>query len=109
MSVDHYTYRVTWSQEDNEYVGLCTEFPSLSWLAPKPEAALTGIRKVVISVVSDLKRNGEEIPVALAEKSYSGQFKVRIPPQVHRALALQAAEEGVSLNRLASAKLSATH
>ena len=62
MSVDHYTYRVTWSQEDNEYVGLCTEFPSLSWLAPKPEAALTGIRKVVISVVSDLKRNGEDIP-----------------------------------------------
>lgn len=109
MSVDHYTYRVTWSPEDGEHVGLCAEFPSLSWLASKPEAALAGIRKVVAAAVSDMKHNREDIPAPLAEKSYSGQFKVRIPPQVHRALALQAAEEGVSLNRLASAKLSATH
>ncbi len=71
--------------------------------------ALAGIRKVVAGVVSDMKRNREDIPAPLAEKAYSGQFKVRIPPQVHRALALQAAEEGVSLNRLASAKRSTTH
>ena len=109
MSVDHYTYRVTWSPEDKEHVGLCVEFPSLSWLAPKPEAALAGIRKIVAGVVSDMKRSCEDIPAPLSEKSYSGQFKVRIPPQVHRALAVQAAEQGVSLNRLASAKLSATH
>ena len=32
-SLDHYTYRVTWSPEDGEYVALCTEFPLLSWLA----------------------------------------------------------------------------
>jgi hypothetical protein len=25
---DRYTYRVTWSEEDEEYVGLCAEFPS---------------------------------------------------------------------------------
>ena len=44
---------------------------------------------------------------ALAEKNYSGEFRVRIPPLVHRNLALMAAEQGVSLNRLASAKLAA--
>lgn len=44
----------------------------------------------------------------MAEKHYSGEFRVRIPPEVHRALATQAAEQGVSLNRLASAKLAAT-
>jgi predicted RNase H-like HicB family nuclease len=37
---DKYTYRVTWSEDDNEYVGLCAEFPSLSWLADTPEKAL---------------------------------------------------------------------
>ena len=37
---DHYTYRVTWSADDNEYVGLCAEFPSLSWLAETPELAV---------------------------------------------------------------------
>ncbi|MBL8380696.1 MAG: toxin-antitoxin system HicB family antitoxin [Burkholderiales bacterium] len=109
MKVDRYTYRVTWSPEDNEHVGLCAEFPSLSWLAPTPEKALAGIRKTVATVVADLESNREEVPPPLSERTYSGQFKVRIPPQVHRALALQAAEEGVSLNRLASAKLAATH
>jgi predicted RNase H-like HicB family nuclease len=55
VSIDHYTYRVTWSPEDGEYVGLCAEFPSLSWLAQTQEKALVGIRQVVIDVVSDLK------------------------------------------------------
>ena len=44
---DRYSYRVTWSNNDREYVGLCAEFPSLSWLAGTPEAALKGIRSVV--------------------------------------------------------------
>ncbi len=107
MSVDHYTYRVTWSPEDGEHVGLCAEFPSLSWLARTPEAALKGIRQVVAETVTDMQANGEEVPPALAEKHFSGEFRVRIPPEIHRSLALQAAEQGVSLNRLASAKLAA--
>jgi len=51
---DKYTYRVTWSEDDNEYVGLCAEFPSLSWLADTPEKALKGIRKLVADVLSDM-------------------------------------------------------
>ncbi|MDO8931385.1 MAG: toxin-antitoxin system HicB family antitoxin [Rhodocyclaceae bacterium] len=107
MNVDHYTYRVTWSPEDGEHVGLCAEFPSLSWLARTPEAALKGIRQTVSAVVADLKTSGEAVPAPLAERHYSGEFRVRIPPEVHRALAMQATEQGVSLNRLASAKLAA--
>ena len=107
MNIKHYTYRVTWSTEDGEPVALCAEFPSLSWLAKTPEAALKGIQKVVADVVSDMQASGEAVPEALAEKRYSGEFRVRIPPQLHRALALTAAEQGVSLNRLASAKLAA--
>ena len=103
---DHYTYRVTWSEDDNEYVGLCVEFPSLSWLAKTPEAALKGIRKMVADIVVDMKKNDESIPEPLACKRYSGKFIVRVPPEVHRNLAIQAAESGVSLNRLASTKLS---
>ena len=107
MSIDHYTYRVTWSSEDDEHVGLCVEFPSLSWLAATPESALKGIRQLVKEVVADMQSAGEDIPLPLAEKRYSGEFRVRIPPEVHRSLAMQAAEQGVSLNRLASSKLAA--
>ena len=102
---DRYTYRVTWSEEDSEHVGLCVELPSLSWLAKTPEAALRGIRRVVAEVVADLEAEGEEIPQPIALKRFSGRFMVRLPPELHRRLALQAAEAGVSLNRLASAKL----
>ena len=104
-AADHYTYRVTWSPEDSEYLGLCLEFPSLSWLASTPEKALSGIRKTVADVVADMNSNGEVVPQPLAEKHYSGEFRIRIPPHLHRSLAVQAAEQGVSLNRLASAKL----
>ena len=106
-SADHYTYRVSWSPEDGEYVGTCAEFPSLSWLAKTPAAALAGVGRVVAQVVADLRASGEPVPQPLAEKSYSGEFRVRIPPQLHRTLAMEAAEQGVSLNRLASAKLAA--
>jgi predicted HicB family RNase H-like nuclease len=103
---DRYTYRVTWSEDDNEYVGLCAEFPSLSWLAKKPEAALRGIRKLVEDVIKDMHSRGETVPEPIACRQYSGKFLVRVPPQIHRKLAIQAAEAGVSLNRLASSKLS---
>ncbi len=102
---DHYTYKVTWSDDDNEYVGLCVEFPSLSWLASTQQAALKGIGVVVADVICDMRECHEQIPEPLASKRFSGKFMVRIPPNIHRHLALEAAEEGISLNRLASAKL----
>jgi predicted RNase H-like HicB family nuclease len=72
-----YTYRVTWSEEDNEYVGLCAEFPSLSWLADTPEKALKGIRKLVADVLSDMAAHNEPIPEPIscnitAGNSWSG-------------------------------------
>lgn len=102
---DKYSYRVTWSEANQEHVGLCVEFPSLSWLASSPSDALSGIRKVVTSVVKDLLKNKEPVPEPLSVKNFSGKFLVRIPPDSHRQLALEAAEAGVSLNRLVSSKL----
>ena len=102
---DHYTYRLTWSVEDEEYVGLCAEFPSLSWLASTQEEAFSGIRQLVAESIADMQTNNEQPPEPLADRSYSGKFMVRVPPETHRALTIRAAEEGVSLNRLVSARL----
>lgn len=106
LEQDKYTYRVTWSVEDGEYVGVCVEFPSLSWLAGSQEEALQGVRQVVADVVSDMVASGESVPEPLAMRRYSGKFVVRIPPETHRRLVLEATEAGISLNRLANAKLS---
>ncbi len=103
---DLYTYRVTWSEEDQEYVGLCSEFPSLSWLDESQELALKGIRELVADTIKDMKENREKVPEPFSTRKYSGKFMVRIPPEVHRKLAELAAEEGISINRLVSARLS---
>ncbi len=102
---DKYTYRVTWSEEDEEFVGLCAEFPSLSWLAQSPEQALKGVRGVVSESVADMTSADEAVPEAISARGYSGKFVVRVPPEVHRHLAIQAAEAGISINRVVSAKL----
>jgi predicted RNase H-like HicB family nuclease len=60
---DRYTYRVTWSEEDGEYVGLCAEFASLSWLASEPEAALQGIRQVIADVEDEEKEEPPNVSI----------------------------------------------
>lgn len=83
LNRDYYTYRVTWSEEDNEYVGQCLEFPSLSWLASTPEDALIGVRQLVAEVVSDLETTGEPVPEPLSTRPFSGPLK---RPQICFAL-----------------------
>ncbi|WP_228371187.1 type II toxin-antitoxin system HicB family antitoxin [Trichormus azollae] len=60
---------------------------------------------MVKDIVLDMEANGEEIPEPIAEKTYSGKFQVRITPELHRRLAIEAAEEQVSWNRYVSYKL----
>ena len=66
---------------------------------------LSQFRRVVAEGIKIMGADGDSIPEPLSNKKYSGKFSVRIPPEVHRNLSIQAAEEGVSLNRLISARL----
>ena len=97
MKKDKFTYRVTWSEDDNEYVGLCAEFPSLSWLAKTPEKALNGIRKVVDDVVGICIKRVKPSPNRYRPVHYSGKFMVRVPPPGSSKTRHSAAEFGVSL------------
>ena len=76
---EYYTYRVLWSEEDREFVGLCAEFPSLSWLAAGQAEALSGIVAAVGEVLGEMRESGEKAPEPLALKEYSGKFMVRVP------------------------------
>lgn len=105
INTQHYTYRVRWSATDEAYVGTVAEFPSLSWVDEQQIGAFRGIQDLVAEIVADMVANGEEVPQPLAERSFSGKFMVRIPPETHRNLAIEAAEQNVSLNRLVSTRL----
>jgi predicted HicB family RNase H-like nuclease len=101
----HYTYRVIWSEEDGEFAGLCAEFPSLSLLDEGQAEALSGITQLVADIVTDMQAREEAPPQPIADRAYSGRFQVRITPELHRRLAIRAAEANVSLNRIVSDQL----
>jgi predicted HicB family RNase H-like nuclease len=105
VDISHYSYRVTWSAEDGEFVATCLEFPSLSWLAPTQIEALQGVEAVVNDVLTDMAEQGEKVPAPLSERSYSGTFNVRIGEGLHRELVARAAEDGLSLNQYVVKKL----
>ena len=93
---DHYTYRITWSEEDGSTWACAWSSHSSSWLAPRPEDAFAGIRCAVADAVQDMQSVGEAVPEPLATRPYSGRILLRVPPEIHRELATQATEEGVS-------------
>lgn len=101
----HYGYRTVWSDEDEAFVSTAVEFPSLSWVADEAPEALRGLEVLIESVVADLKTNGEHVPAPLVDRVYSGKLSVRISPSLHKKVALRAAEERVSINRLVSQAL----
>lgn len=101
----HYTYRVSWSAGDGEFVATCLELPSLSWLASTQVKALAGIRRLVDDIVTDLTGHGEDVPLPLADRHFSGRFNIRISPDLHRELAVKAADHHMSLNRFVSDRL----
>lgn len=99
--MEKYIYRVIWSEEDQEFVGLCAEFPSLSWLEEEQDAALHGIVRLVSDTLKDMEANKE--PLSL--RKFSGNVVVRTTPEMHRQLAILSAEAGVSLNRYVNSRL----
>ena len=95
---DHYTYRLAWSVKDGEFIATVVEFPSLSWIADTREAALTGLTSVVEEVLQDMLAEGEEIPAPWDERTFSGKFNLRLGPDLHKKVALEAAERHESIN-----------
>ena len=105
IQAEHYSYRVLWSPEDGEYVALCTEFPALSYLHKQQAHALSGLTQLVGDILADMQKNDESVPMPMMERAYSGKFTLRLPPQTHQKLALEASEQDISLNRYICSKL----
>jgi hypothetical protein len=60
---EKYTYRVVWSEDDRQYVGVCTEFQSLSHLAGSHDEALDGIVGLVRDALADMNRARRAPPI----------------------------------------------
>lgn len=102
---EDYAYRVLWSQQDGAYIATVAEFPSLSCIEENQADAFFGIVGIVGAVLEEMSESGEDAPVPFANRTYSGKFALRIPPEKHRELAIEAAEQHVSLNQLVVSRL----
>ena len=102
-----YTYRVEWSEEDQEFVGTVAEFPSLSCLADSSLEALSGIQHVVLQAIDISEEEGKPVPEPYHLRRFSGRFNLRVSPQLHRKLSQQAAFAHQSLNQYVSQALEA--
>lgn len=101
-AVAHYRYSVQWSPDDDEFVATVLEFPSLSWLDEDQIKALQGLERLVAEVIEDLQRSGETVPLPISSQNYSGRLNLRVPPALHRKLAVEAADHGMPLNKYAT-------
>jgi predicted HicB family RNase H-like nuclease len=104
--VDRYTHRAHWSPDYDKYVGVCIELPYLRREAPTAPRAVAAIEQAVNQNVDDLRACGESPPTPLSERSYSGTLVVRTSPELHARLALEAAEQKVSMTQWLIQKLS---
>ena len=101
---DGYTLNV-YLDDDGEYLAHFVEMPDVSAFGESPEEAILELQTAWEGVKESYQKHGEPIPVAPARKEYSGQFNVRIDRRLHRALAMEAAKAGISLNAIVSQKL----
>jgi len=100
-----YTYRIEWSEEDQAHIARCLEFPSLAAHGSTPEKALKEIEFVVSESIRWMIEEGESVPEPLGSRRFKGNITLRVPPDVHRRLAILSAEQGVSINQLVLSRL----
>jgi predicted HicB family RNase H-like nuclease len=101
---DGYTINV-FLDEEGEYLAHFVEMPNVSAFGESPEEALSQLATAWEGVKESYQKHGEPVPIAPSRKKFSGQFNVRIDRRLHRALAIEAARAGVSLNAIVSQKL----
>ena len=105
-----FPYRIElYPDEAGGFVAAIPDLPGCVTQAETKEAALTLIEDAKAAWISTAMEQSIPIPTPAGRAgSYSGKLNVRLPKSLHRALAIHAEEEGVSLNHLIVYKLTQT-
>jgi predicted HicB family RNase H-like nuclease len=90
---------------DGDFVAHFVELPNVSASGATASSALSELKIAWKAMKQSYRKHGDEIPLAPTRNEYSGQFNIRIDKRDHRALAIEAARVGLSLNALVAQKL----
>ncbi|OFZ60596.1 MAG: hypothetical protein A2381_05505 [Bdellovibrionales bacterium RIFOXYB1_FULL_37_110] len=103
--VNKYSYNINYDADDDVYIGNCAEIPSIQAHGNDPDSALTEIRKAVLGALKWMEKDKQTLPEPFSLHKFSGEFRVRMPPEKHRKVAIEAALQGISMNQLIVSKL----
>ena len=91
--------------KEGGYVGYITDLKGCITQAETKEEILSMLEDAKENWLLAALEDGIAIPEPQSDDEYSGRFNLRIPKSLHRALALSAKNEGVSLNQLVTSML----
>jgi len=94
-----YVHMIIPNAEEGGYLAEVLELPGCISQGDSPEEAYANVRDAMAGWIAASLDAGKSIPAPVGEREYSGHFPLRISSELHRATALRAMQEGVSLNQ----------
>ncbi len=96
MNVPHYMKIVEWSEEDQCFIGSAPPLIGPCCHGASETGVLKQLEVIVKEWIEIYREDGRPLPEP--QKEFSGKFLVRVKPELHKALALKAYQDGQSLN-----------
>ena len=100
-----YKVDIQWDDRDHIYIARVPELPGCVTDGKTIEIAAAHAQEAIAAYLASLDARGKPLPKPFSEKPFSGKIPLRIDPVLHRDLAYEAEQEGISLNRFIEKKL----
>lgn len=95
----NYKIEIIEDKEEGGYAFRCPELPGCITCADTVERGLELIEDAKRCWLTACIEDNMSIPEPAQLDDYSGQFKLRIPKSLHKALAERSKQEGISMNQ----------
>ena len=100
-----YLKLVEWSDQEGCFVGSAPPIIGPCCHGKTEAEVMARLRPIVEEWVKVMLGDGHPLPAGTAGKKYSGQFVVRVAPELHKKASLKALARGESLNQFVASAL----
>lgn len=100
-----YLKLVEWSEKDGCFVGSAPPIIGPCCHGATEAEVMAQLTPIVEEWIEVMLKDGHPLPAGTAGKKYSGQFVVRVAPELHKKASLKALARGESLNQFVAAVL----
>ena len=105
VKTNDYKCDIKWSVEDKAYVVSFPDLPGCVTHGDTLEEAIKNSKIAKGLYLESLREHGLPAPERLADKVYAGEIAVRIPPDLHKEVAIRAHYKGISMSQYIEEKL----